>query len=36
MNIVDGKRTEKKIARTEKDMDKYKKKWQKTDQKLSA
>ena len=36
MNIADGKRIEKKIARTEKNMDRYKKMWQKTDQKLSA
>ena len=37
MNIADGKRIEKKKnARTEKNMDRYKKKWQKTDQKLSA
>ena len=35
MNIVDGQRIEKKIARTEKNMDGYKKKWQKTNQKLS-
>ena len=36
MNIADGKRIEKKIARTEKNMDRYKKKWQKTYQKLSV
>ena len=36
MNIVDGKRIEKEFARTEKNMDRYKKKQQKTDQKLSV
>ena len=36
MNTVDGKRIEKKFARTEKNMDRYKKKGQKTDQKLSV
>ena len=35
MNIADVKRIEKKNATTEKKMDRYKKKWQKTDQKLS-
>ena len=34
MNIVDVKKIEKKIAATDKKMDRYKKKWQKTDQKL--
>ena len=36
MNTVDGKRIEKKFARAEKNMDRYKKKGQKTDQKLSV
>ena len=35
MNIAGVKRIEKKIATNEKKMDMYKKKWQKTDQKLS-
>ena len=35
VNIADVKRIEKKIATTEKKMDRYKKKWQKTDEKLS-
>ena len=34
MNITDVKRIERKIATTEKKLDRYKKKWQKTDQKL--
>ena len=35
VNIADVKRIEKKIATTEKKMDRYKKRWQKTDEKLS-
>ena len=34
-NISDVKRIEKKNAATEKNMDRYKKMWQKTNQKLS-
>ena len=35
MNIADVKRRERKIATSEKKIDRYKKKWQKTDQKRS-
>ena len=35
MNIADVKRIERKIATSEKKIDRYEKKWQKTDQKRS-